>query len=54
MADVLKFAPGITVTKGKKKKGGQFILVLPDDLMADRMVKAVCKIEVIHLDLPVE
>ncbi|MBU4002518.1 MAG: hypothetical protein KKB94_09395, partial [Proteobacteria bacterium] len=36
------------------KEDGQFILVLPDDLMADRMVKAVCKIEVIHLDLPVE
>jgi hypothetical protein len=31
------------------KKDGKFILVLPDDLMADRMVKAVCKIEAINL-----
>ena len=29
---------------------GKFILVLPDDLMADREVKAVCKIDVISLD----
>jgi hypothetical protein len=34
------------------KEGGKFILVFPDDLMADRMVKAVCKIEVIHLEGP--
>jgi len=31
------------------KNGGKFILVLPDDLMSDRRVKAVQKIEVISL-----
>jgi hypothetical protein len=38
-------------SNGKKiKEDGKFILVLPDDLMADRMVKAVCKIEAIPLE----
>ncbi len=32
-----------------QKNGGRFILVLPDDLMADREVKAVSKIEIIHV-----
>ncbi|MEJ2657622.1 MAG: hypothetical protein P8012_10565 [Desulfobacterales bacterium] len=31
------------------EKGGRFILVLPDDLMADREVKAVSKIEIMNL-----
>jgi len=32
------------------KEGGKFIMVLPDDLLADREVKAVRKIEVISLE----
>ncbi|MBW2605239.1 MAG: hypothetical protein JRE28_13150 [Deltaproteobacteria bacterium] len=31
------------------ENGGRFILVLPDDLMADREVKAVSKIEIMHI-----
>ena len=38
-----------TIDGGPIKRGGKFMLVLPDDLMSDRDVKAVKKIEVISL-----
>ena len=30
-------------------KGGRFVMVVPDDLMADRYVKAVCNINVLEI-----
>lgn len=38
-----------TVDEGPIERGGKFLLVPPDDLMSDRVVKAVKKIEVISL-----